>query len=263
MIEKNEKFPNALEGVMLMAALMLVEYIIGSAMYDMRGAMGLEPRDIAGMMMIVSNGLIFTFLMEYKGLSYRELFHSSASQAGASLALIVPAILLTVPALIMVVGFLLEIVVRLFPLSPSQMDMFKEMGSGSVGSIIITCLLAPVLEEMLFRGIILRSFLLQYPRWISIFASAAIFGAAHMNVYQFTAAFILGLFLAWLYQRTKSLVPCIVLHAVYNSLLLAIGLTGAEWADAAISGNAAFTLAACFLLAGAGMYVLRRVLPAK
>ncbi|HEY0065343.1 MAG TPA: CPBP family intramembrane glutamic endopeptidase [Telluria sp.] len=263
MIEKNENFPNALEGVMLMAALMMVEYVIGAALYDMRGALGMDPRDLAGMIMIISNGIIFTFLMEYKGLTYRELFHSSASQAGASLALIVPAILLTVPALIMVVGFVLDITIRLFPLSPSQVEMFKEMGSGSVGSVIITCLLAPVLEEMLFRGIILRSFLRQYPRWFSIGGSALIFGVAHMNVYQFTAAFILGVFLAWLYQRTKSLLPCILLHAVYNAVLLGITLMGGEWAEAAVRDGGTLVLGSALLVGGAGLYLLRRVLPAK
>jgi membrane protease YdiL (CAAX protease family) len=263
MIEKNEKFPNAFEGILLAVALMLGEYLIGAALYDMHVLSSMSAIDAGGMVMVISNALIFTAVMEYKGLTYRELFHSSSSRAGPSLTLIVPAILLTVPMLVLVVSFSLELVVRLFPLSASQTEMFKEMGAGSVGSIVIACVLAPVLEEMLFRGIILRSFLLQYQRWISILGSALIFGAAHMNLYQFTAALMLGIFLGWLYQRSRSLLPCIVLHGVYNGTLLLLNHADARWAAEQGANRTALLLTAAVIVGAAGLSLLRRVLPAK
>jgi membrane protease YdiL (CAAX protease family) len=263
MTEKNHTFPNAYEGILLAVALMLAEYLIGTVLFDLNVLSAMNAVDAGGMVMVISNAIIFTIVMEYKGLSYRELFHSSASQAGASLGLILAAILLTVPALILVVTFFVEVVVKLFPLSSAEVAMFKEMGSGSVGAIIITSLLAPVLEEMLFRGIILRSFLLQYPKWISILGSALIFGAAHMNLYQFTAAFMLGMFLGWLYQRSRSLVPCIALHGVYNSALLGMSLMGEEWAADKIGNQAALLLAAAFVIGAAGLSLLRHLLPSR
>jgi uncharacterized protein len=261
MTEKNHTFPNAFEGILLAVALMLAEYLIGTVLFDLNVLSTMNAMDAGGMVMIISNAFIFTIVMEYKGLSYRELFHSSVSQAGASFGLILPAILLTVPALVLGVSFCVEVVVRLFPLSPSQVDMFKEMGSGSVGAIVIGSLLAPVLEEMFFRGIILRSFLQQYPKWISILGSALIFGAAHMNLYQFTAAFLLGVFLGWLYQRSRSLVPCIALHAVYNAALLGMSLMGEEWAADKIGNQAALLLAVALVVGAAGLSLLRHLLP--
>lgn len=263
MTEKNHNFPNAYEGILLAVALMLTEYLIGAGLYDMHVLATMNAVDAGGMVMVISNAIIFTLVMEHKGLSYRELFHSSASRAGPSLALIVPAILLTVPALVLGISACLEIVVRMFPLSQSETDMFKEMGSGSIGSIVIACVLAPVLEEMLFRGIILRSFLLQYPRWMAILGSALIFGAAHMNLYQFIAALMLGIFLGWLYQRSRSLVPCIVLHAVYNGALLAASLGGEQWASERTGNQTALLLTAAVVTGAAGLSLLRRLLPAK
>lgn len=263
MTEKNHTFPNALEGILLAVALMLAEYLIGALLFDMKVLSAMNAMDAGGMVMIISNAIIFTIVMEYKGLSYRELFHSSGSQAGASLGLIVPAILLTVPALVLAVTFVMEIVVRTFPLSAAEIDMFKEMGAGGIGAVVITTLLAPVLEEMLFRGIILRSFLLQYPKWLSILGSALIFGAAHMNLYQFTAAFMLGLFLGWLYQRARSLVPCIILHAVYNATLLGMSLMGEEWAVDQLGNQTALLRAVAVVIGAAGVSLLRHLLPSR
>ncbi|UUZ51206.1 CPBP family intramembrane metalloprotease [Massilia sp. B-10] len=162
------------------------------------------------------------------------------------------------------VTFVMDLVVRAFPLSPAELEMFKELGSGSVGAIVITTLLAPVLEEMLFRGIILRSFLLQYPKWLSILGSALIFGAAHMNLYQFTAAFMLGMCLGWLYQRSRSLVPCIVLHAVYNATLLGMSLMGEEWAADQFGNQTALLLAVAVVIgAGRSVSLLRHLLPSQ
>lgn len=262
MIEKNQNFPNALEALMLMVALMIVEYLVSAGMYDVRGFLGLDPRDVSGMVLIISNGILFTFLMEYKGMSYRELFHSSSSGGGMDWWMILPAIALTLPALVAVIASLVDLAVSIFPLSKSEQLMFSEMGSGSFGAILISCLLAPVLEEMLFRGIILRSFLQQYTKWAAILASATIFGVAHMNLYQFIVGVVMGIFLGWLYQRGKSLVPCIALHMAYNSTLTLLGLYGVGGFSDSLNAEQVFMFLTFLFLAARGMLLLRRVLPA-
>jgi len=262
MTEKNHTFPSALEAVVLAVALMMVEYLVGACLLDLHALSMINPLDTGGIVLVLSNAVIFTFVMDYKGLSYRELFHSAASQAGVALPLILPAILLTVPALIMVISAIVQVIIELFPLSAAQVSMFREMGSGSVGSIVIGCLLAPVLEEMFFRGIILRSFLQQYPRWASIAGSALIFGAVHMNLYQFAAATILGLFLGWLYQRSRSLLPCIALHAAYNTVLVVMNLAGEDWIAAHTGGSLPLLVVATVILGVVGLSWLRRLMPA-
>ena len=80
-------------------------------------------------------------------------------------------------------------------------------------------LLAPLVEEMVFRGAILRV-LLQWcsKPWVSIAISALLFAVAHMNPAQLPHAFLIGLLLGWMYYRTDSIIPGIVYHWINNSV---------------------------------------------
>ena len=80
-------------------------------------------------------------------------------------------------------------------------------------------LLAPLAEEMVFRGAILRSLLRwkQNP-WVGITISALLFAVVHMNPAQMPHAFLIGLLLGWMYWRTDSIVPGVVYHWVNNTV---------------------------------------------
>lgn len=82
-------------------------------------------------------------------------------------------------------------------------------------------ILAPLVEEIVFRGAILRTLLDMMSKknhWVAIMISAAIFGVVHGNMAQFVNALLMGLILGWMYYRTKSLVPGILLHWVNNTV---------------------------------------------
>lgn len=82
-------------------------------------------------------------------------------------------------------------------------------------------ILAPLTEEVVFRGAILRTLLGMMSKrnhWVAIMISAAIFGAVHGNAAQFVNALFMGLLLGWMYYRTRSLVPGILLHWGNNTM---------------------------------------------
>ncbi len=82
-------------------------------------------------------------------------------------------------------------------------------------------ILAPLAEEIVFRGAILRTLLGMVSKknhWVAIMISAALFGAVHGNAAQFVNALLMGLLLGWMYYRTKSLVPGILMHWVNNTM---------------------------------------------
>lgn len=80
-------------------------------------------------------------------------------------------------------------------------------------------LLAPVCEELVFRGAVLRALLRWTPRhWLAIAISALLFALIHANPIQMPHALLIGLLLGWLYYRTDSIVPGIVYHWVNNSI---------------------------------------------
>lgn len=84
-------------------------------------------------------------------------------------------------------------------------------------NLIFMAILAPVLEEILFRKIFCDR-LLPLGEGYAIFLSAFIFGATHGNLYQFFYAFFVGLLFAGIYVRTGRLRYTITLHVIINAL---------------------------------------------
>jgi glutamate-5-semialdehyde dehydrogenase len=102
----------------------------------------------------------------------------------------------------------------------SALDVMPELDSlvsASWLGPLLAIVIAPVVEEIAFRGLILRGLLGRWPAWIAIFVSATLFALMHMNPAQFPIAFCLGAALGWVYARTRSLGLCILGHAINNS----------------------------------------------
>ena len=88
-----------------------------------------------------------------------------------------------------------------------------------IAAFITVCVLAPIFEEILFRGIILKGMLnYNVNPTTAIIVSGFIFGAAHLNPWQFVGAGLLGSIFGFIYYRTKSLILPIILHALNNFL---------------------------------------------
>ena len=82
-------------------------------------------------------------------------------------------------------------------------------------SFIYLVILAPIVEEIMFRKLIINRTRM-YGEKLSLFFSALIFALFHMNPQQFFYSFFLGLLLGYLYLRRGKLLPCIILHAAVN-----------------------------------------------
>lgn len=87
------------------------------------------------------------------------------------------------------------------------------------GGYAVVCLLAPIAEELVFRGAVLRTLLEWKPahRWLMITFSALLFAAAHLNPAQLLHPILIGLLLGWMYERTRSVLPGIVYHWANNT----------------------------------------------
>lgn len=87
------------------------------------------------------------------------------------------------------------------------------------GGYMVIALLPPVVEELVFRGAVLRSLLEWKPekKWAMIALSALFFSLAHLNPAQMPHAFLIGLLLGWMYTRTGSIVPGVAYHWANNT----------------------------------------------
>lgn len=127
-----------------------------------------------------------------------------------------PAITLWGLIIVVAVSIVIEPLLRFFP--ETYMDsLSKLMGRG--GWMLITVLLvAPLLEEALFRGMIQESLTTKYGGWRGILIASFIFGVIHINPPQALNAFLVGIILGYIYYRTRSLIPVILIHAVNNAI---------------------------------------------
>ncbi|MBL8524613.1 MAG: CPBP family intramembrane metalloprotease [Betaproteobacteria bacterium] len=217
-------FPNLAQAIGLLVALFAISLLLGAAYHDFVEPFQAGDPLASGAVSLLAAALLLSFVTRYKRLSFARLLHDSASSQGAVLVLLtLPVTLLFFGAMILLddVAVLVNYV---FPMSQSDIDMFQRLMSGGAASFIAICIIAPVTEEMLFRGIFLRSFLHQYSPRQAIVFSSALFAVAHLNLYQAVPAFFVGLIIGWIYWRVQSLWPCIIAHMAYNVGGYVVGL---------------------------------------
>lgn len=137
---------------------------------------------------------------------------------------------------------------------PNIMEQAFDILQSGWGGIVAIAVVGPILEELLFRGAITKALLKQYNPAKAIFISALIFGILHINPVQVVPAFLIGLLLAWVYYKTASLIPCILMHILNNSISVYINIKypGVEDMDALVGGtaNLIITCVAAVLLVG-------------
>ena len=93
---------------------------------------------------------------------------------------------------------------------------------GIVVQVIATAVAAPVVEELLFRGLIYRRLRCNFNFTAAALLSSLIFGLIHANALQFVYAFILGLLLAYVYEQFKTVWAPVLFHAGANLISVII-----------------------------------------
>ncbi len=133
------------------------------------------------------------------------------------------SVLLTVLGLTILASEAGNALQRLLPMPRVIEDMFRDLvdaKEGFAGSAFLLVLVAPLTEELLFRGLILRGLLRKYSVRTALVASAVLFTLLHANPWQVVTPMALGLVLGWWFVRTRSLTPCLAGHALLNALAL-------------------------------------------
>jgi uncharacterized protein len=104
---------------------------------------------------------------------------------------------------------------------PHQKDIANNFGTVPI-KIALLVILAPISEEVCFRGMLFGGLRERLPRISAALLSGLIFGALHAvsGVSAVPPLIIFGFLLALLYERTGSIVPGIILHMLNNSVAL-------------------------------------------
>jgi uncharacterized protein len=118
----------------------------------------------------------------------------------------------------------------LFGADTQQEDIAGELGVDDpsllvvISALVLLVAVAPLSEELFFRGMVFAGLRTRLSLWPAALASGAIFGLPHVPTGPLAALLlvIFGAALAWLYERTGSLWPCIFLHTLNNSIAVAV-----------------------------------------
>ena len=161
-----------------------------------------------GLAMVLSGIAMIWHLIHFKYVKFN--LKSFGEVPGKTIALSIP--------LIVAGMFFINLCSEFLGLPDLMQDIFHGM-SRNVFGIISIAIMAPLVEELLFRGAIQGYMLRKGMKPLhAILIASAIFGIVHLNPIQVPFAFAIGLIFGWLYYRTGSVIPGIVGHFINNSI---------------------------------------------
>ena len=106
---------------------------------------------------------------------------------------------------------------KLFADEIEELEKFSKILSGPLGAIAVG-ILAPISEEIGFRGVLMGGLLrMRCGAWPAIVISAIVFAFFHGTHIQLLGTTVFGIIAGWLYWRTRSLIPSMIIHMVNNS----------------------------------------------
>lgn len=131
----------------------------------------------------------------------------------------------------------------------------------SIWALLATVIAAPIVEEVIFRGLIQSRLNRVMSGWLAVVISALLFGLCHGQAVWMAYAFLLGLFFGWIALRSKSILPTVTAHMVFNAIghfSVYLPETAPEWAFSLFAGALLVISVVCCLLARRGMADLFR-----
>ena len=106
---------------------------------------------------------------------------------------------------------------KLFADEVEELEKFAKIMTGPLGAIAVG-ILAPISEEIGFRGVLMGGLIrMRCGAWPAIVISAIVFAWFHGTHIQLLGTTVFGIIAGWLYWRTRSLIPSMIIHMVNNS----------------------------------------------
>ena len=175
---------------------------------------------------------IHIFLRSHE-VGWREAFGFSLARAGRVLGLAGLALVVSVPAtmllgkaasaLLIHLGITpgLQVAVKLLQNHP-PVEQLVVYGLGAI-------VLAPVAEEMLFRGILYPTLKQSGHRQLAMWATSLLFASSHANLMAFVPLSFLALVLTWLYEKTGNLLTPMLVHVLFNGVNFTLLVAQPHW----------------------------------
>lgn len=218
--EKFKYYPTFWQAANLVVIYIFIQTIIDFplALYDYNhGTDWLYQPWIKIPVFICSTLFIYYLGYRYSNLPFNVLFPFKRFNL-----LIFPAMIITFIGLQYFLGVINANLEKILPPPTWFMELFARLFDSDLGiwgGVVRIVVIAPIVEELIFRGVIMSGFSRNYRPIYAIIFSALLFALFHLNPWQFPATFALGLVLGWIRIRTGSVLACILGHATHNGLV--------------------------------------------
>lgn len=210
--EDRRLFPNLKEAWILALCLLPLSFV-AFALQGLLKAFNLNAEIVDLISYVVSCGGLIVIAMLYKN---HAGDHSAICYKNR---VSIWVYILSIPAIYALSGFVDIISASVLPEMPQELQTtFAEKMNLSIPVLLTVAVAAPVLEEIFCRGIICEGLIKNNSPLTAILWSACIFAVIHLNPWQGLSAFVIGCFLGWIYYKTRSVIPCIFIHFITNSI---------------------------------------------
>lgn len=195
----NVFFPNRVYQFLLMV---VGSMTLCSPLLFVLGDYGETP--LAQMLLFCAFGAAFFmlthFINKHKGFAIRGYYTYSLRQLALSCTIVV-------------------VILSLFALPFSTWVSRKSSGIDDVELWIGAIVLAPLVEEWMFRGVLLRGLLTRYRPLTAVLCNAMLFSLIHVRLEQVVPALLLGILTGIVFLKTRSLLHTMLLHMLWNTLV--------------------------------------------
>ena len=169
---------------------------------------------IAIIIFFALNELFFFVILMYFGLYFQEekklLKINRIIKSTVSFILFIP--------LLFLVSFLIQYILPEYEQQKIVLN-FKRTLLEDKGILLDVLVIAPIVEEIIFRGYIYRLLKSKIPIVFSMIISSTLFAIIHFNVLSYILLFVLSVFLTYTYERNGSIVCPIIIHSLFNLIM--------------------------------------------
>ena len=214
-------YPNLKQSIWLMVLFLLISAGLGIAV-DIVSYIIDEPLEeynlLNGLLMLTSLILILCYVSRRADRTWKDMLPLAIRDIDYNWRVWL-SVGLSISGLGIMISELNNAVIYVIPMPEAVQDIYHKLigkKSSYLSALFFIAVVASLVEEVLYRGIILSGLLAHRTPQQAIFWSAILFATSHLNPWQFPAAFILGIVFAWWVIQTGSLWPAIWGHALNN-----------------------------------------------
>ena len=176
---------------------------------------------IAIIIFFVFNELLFLIALIYFGIYFREeknLFKTDKIiKSIISFTLFIP--------LLFLISFIIQYVLPEYKQQEIVLN-FKSTLIEDKGILLHVLIIAPIVEEVIFRGYIYKILKSKLPIIFSMIISSTLFALIHYNVLSYILLFVLSIFLTYIYERNGSIIYPIIIHSLFNLMMSTLIIFG-------------------------------------